>query len=324
MISKISVFYFCLLLVTAGAFYWSLSAGAVPVSLFDLVQGNASSLQQSVIEQLRLPRAIAAFSVGALLAIAGTLMQVLLRNPLAEPYVLGISGGSAVGALSAIVLGSSGVLISMGAFGGALVSMLLVFALSARGSDWSSNRLLLTGVVLASGWSAIISMLLLSGSEQSMKGMLFWLMGDLSNVKSPAWSIPVVLLALAAGLLMAPSLDLLARGDAQAAALGVETGRLRIVCYIAASMVTGCAVTLGGTIGFVGLIVPHTIRLFVGASHRALIPASCLAGGAFLLIADTLSRTIVAPTQLPVGVVTAVIGVPIFLYLLNLRAHMVR
>lgn len=300
----------------------ALMAGAVWISPYHWLFGHLPHWQLTILQDIRLPRAVAGFTVGAMLGMAGTLMQVLLRNPLAEPYVLGISGGAAVAALASLMLGLGSLWVSSSAFLGALGSMLLVFLLGrTRDGMASSERLLLTGIVLAAGWGAAISFLLATGPDQSLRGMLFWLMGDLSRVTNPWWSVPVVVLALAAGSVMAPALDILARGDQQAAVLGVEVHRLRAGCYVTASILTACAVTLAGPIGFVGLVVPHFMRLLVGARHRILLPASMLAGGGLLMLADTLARTALAPQQLPVGVLTAALGVPLFLYLLRRRSR---
>lgn len=307
-----------LVLLNALAFAGALALGSSGFDLSGLFDAQAPEWQRTVILELRLPRALAAFAVGAMLGMAGVLMQVLLRNPLAEPYVLGISGGAAVAALLAILAGLGGFWVSGSAFLGSLLSIILVFALGQR-AGVGQDRLLLTGVVLAAGWGALTSLLLILGPDQSLRAMLFWLMGDLGRALTPLWALPFVLLALAAGWVMAPALDVLARGDAQAAALGVEVSRLRAACYVTASLLTALAVTLAGPVGFVGLIVPHLMRLWVGARHRVLLPASLLAGGALLVFADMLARTILAPRQLPVGVLTAAIGVPLFLYLLQRR-----
>ena len=297
----------------------ALAYGSVHVDPWAWWTGHVPAWQDTVVTQLRLPRAIAGFAVGAMLGMAGTLMQVLLRNPLAEPYVLGISGGAAAAALGSIMLGLGSLWVSSSAFAGSLLSMLLVFLLGQRRQGGTSEQLLLTGVVLAAGWGALISFLLATGPDQSLRGMLFWLMGDLSRSSSPWWSLPVVALALAAGWVMAPALDVLAQGDEQAAVLGVEIHRLRAGCYVTASLLTAFAVTLAGPIGFVGLVVPHFMRLLLGARHRLLLPAAMLAGGLLLMLADTLARTLFAPRQLPVGVLTAALGVPLFLYLLRRR-----
>lgn len=317
MVRRTTLTFLCLALLDVAAFWLALSFGAVTIDPLAGWWGHLPGWQQTILEQLRLPRAVAGMAVGAMLGMAGVLMQVLLRNPLAEPYVLGISGGAAVAALGSLLLGLGSFWVSSSAFVGSLVSMFMVFLLGGRQGETHSERLLLTGVVVAAGWGAIISFLLAIGPDQSLRGMLFWLMGDLSRTSAPWWSVGVVCLALLAGWVMAPALDLLARGDQQAAALGVEIHRLRAACYVTASLLTACAVTLAGPIGFVGLVVPHLIRLLIGASHRVLIPASMLAGAALLTLADTLARTLIAPQQLPVGVLTAMIGVPLFLYLLR-------
>lgn len=298
----------------------SLALGSVPVpigQLGSILRGTTDSLHHAVVWELRLPRALTAFVAGGMLAVAGALMQVLLRNPLADPYVLGVSGGAAVAALSAIMLGLGGPWISGGAFIGALLSMFLVFGLAHGRGGWTPTRLLLTGVVVAAGWSALISFLLAVSPNQSLRTMLFWLMGDLAGAGGPGWSTAALLLALIAAMALARNLNLLARGDLQAKALGVQVARLRLTLFFLASLLTAGAVTLAGSVGFVGLVVPHLLRLLIGADHRVLLPAAMLAGGMLLMLADTLARTIIAPQQLPVGVLSALIGVPVFLFLLH-------
>lgn len=267
--------------------------------------------------QQQLPRAVAGFSVGGMLALAGVLLQVLLRNPLAEPYVLGISGGATAAALGALMLGLSSVWVASGAFAGSLLSVAILFLLASPSGQRSSDRLLLTGVVLAAGWGALISFLLVLGPQPSLGQLLFWLMGDLAHPVTPWWSLPVLGLSLAAAWVMANSLDLLVHGDEQAAVLGVEVRRLRLMCYLMASLLTALAVTLAGPIGFVGLLVPQLMRYLVGARHALLIPASLLAGGSLLVLLDLCSRWLVTDGGLPVGVLTAVLGVPVFLALLR-------
>ena len=273
--------------------------------------------------ELRLPRAIAALVTGGLLALAGVLMQVLLRNPLADPYILGLSGGSAAFVLGGMSLGLAAVLpIELLAFAGALFSMLVVFVLGRGEGPWSTTRLLLTGVVVAAGWGAVISLLLALGDDASLKGMLYWLMGDLGySALSPWWLLALAGLT-AALMLRARSLNVLAAGETQAALLGESPRQRHAEIYVAASLLTARAVSIAGTVGFVGLIVPHLVRLVVGADHRRLLPISALAGGVFLLLADTLARTVIAPRQLPVGVLTALLGVPLFLLLLRRAGRM--
>lgn len=276
-----------------------------------------------VVTELRLPRAFAALITGSLLATAGCLMQVLLRNPLADPYVLGLSGGAAAFALAGMMFGLTWLPVPVLAFTGALLTMIVVFVLARGRGPWSTTRVLLTGVVIASGWGALISLMLATGPDASLRSMLYWLMGDLSYTSLSAWWLLPLVLGQALLWLRARSLNVLSGGVLQAALLG-ESSRARFwEIYLIASLVTGLAVSVAGAIGFVGLIIPHLMRLVVGADHRRLLPAAALFGGTFLVVADTFARTILSPRQLPVGVVTALIGVPLFLLLLN-RAVRIR
>ena len=252
-----------------------------------------------------------------MLALAGALLQVLLRNPLADPYILGISGGAAVAALISILLGLGSVWVSGNAFLGALVSMFLVFSLSRTGGAWTQGRLLLTGVVIAAGWGALISLILAVTPGTQLQGMLFWLLGDLGQARQFGFGLIVLMVGLVLSLWLARSLNLLARGETVAQALGERPVRLRILVYFIASLLTATAVTLAGSVGFVGLIIPHILRLLGLADHRYLLPNAVLLGGSFLVVADTLARSLFAPIQLPVGVLTALLGVPVFLYLLS-------
>lgn len=284
---------------------------------------TSDAAMQRVVLELRLPRAIAALVIGALLAVAGCLMQVLLRNPLADPYVLGISGGAAVFALLGMSLGLTFLPVPLLAFIGAYLTMILVFVLARGQGAWSTTRVLLTGVVLAAGWGAVISLILALGPDASLRSMLFWLMGDLSYAGlSPWWLLPLAL-GLSLLWLRARSLNVMVGGELQAALLGESSKRRFWEIYLIASLLTGLAVSIAGAVGFVGLIVPHLMRLIVGADHRRLLPAAALFGGAFLVLADTVARSALGPRQLPVGVLTALIGVPLFLLLLN-RAVKIR
>ncbi len=309
-----------LLLLTAGAFVLSLAVGSTPVTLhglWDALTGGGNAMTHTVVMDLRLPRTVNAFAVGGLLALAGTLMQVLLRNPLADPYILGVSGGAAVGALGALLAGLAGLWVNGAAFAGALLSTLIVFALAHGRGGWTPTRLLLTGIAVASGWTAIVSLMLILGSDSSLHGMLFWIMGDFSYQPASA----IALVVLVAGLVLcwpfARHLNVLARGETLAEALGIAVRPLSFAIYISASLFTAVAVTEAGSVGFVGLVVPHMFRMVVGGDHRRLLPGAVLLGGSLLMLADTLARTVADPRQLPVGVVTAAIGVPLFLYLLN-------
>jgi len=267
--------------------------------------------------RLRIPRATAAWTVGALLSLSGCLMQVLLRNPLADPYILGVSGGASFAALLGMSLGVASAFLPALAWAGALVSILIVFSLARGEGPWSGTRLLLTGVVTASGWAALISLLLSLGPDSSLRGMLFWLIGDLSYASLPSWALVTLAFIFLACFGLARSLNVLAMGETTARLLGEPTQKLLWLVYLLASVLTATAVSIAGNIGFVGLIVPHLMRLIVGSDHRVLLPAAALFGGLFLVLSDTLARTVLAPRQLPVGVVTALLGVPLFLLLLN-------
>jgi len=309
-----------LVFLAALSFIAAFSVGSISLSLEQLSIALFSSdddISQTIIWELRAPRAYIAFVTGGLLSLAGLLMQVLLRNPLADPYILGISSGSSVAALIAMAAGLSGYWISGSAFAGALISILLVFGLSHRNGSWNPSRLLLTGVVIAAGWGAMINFILSTAPDKPLRGMLFWLMGDINNITPEPASFIVLIIGFIVTMIIARQLNILSRGDLQAIALGVSVKPLRISLFLLASVLTAFAVIQAGSVGFIGLIVPHMLRLIIGSDHRVLIPSSILLGGSLLLISDTLARTIVAPQQLPVGVITAFIGVPFFLYLLN-------
>ena len=313
-----------LLVIAVFSVVGAVSLGSVPLgwrALGALVLHHGTPLEHTLIMDVRLPRVIAAFAVGGLLALAGTLMQVLLRNPLADPYILGISGGAAVAVLTAMLLGLSGFGLTVTAFSGALLTMLLVFTLSRGGGSWNPTRLLLTGVVVASGWAALIGFILTVSPDTDLNNMLFWLMGDLSFAGNPLPALMVLGIGLLLALGAARDLNILARGELQAMALGVATGTLSLLIYVLASLLTASAVTLAGSVGFVGLIVPHLIRLLGATDHRILLPCSVLLGGSLVVAADTFARTALAPQQLPVGIITALLGVPMFLYLLNRRTR---
>jgi iron complex transport system permease protein len=306
--------------LACSAFLLALTTGSerLPLTIiWAALRGSGDGLARDIVLDLRLQRALAALATGGLLALAGALMQVLLRNPLADPYVLGVSGGAAVAALGALMLGMSAYVVNGAAFLGALAAMLVVFSLARGSGGWTAARLLLTGAVVAAGLGAVISLLLALGPDSSLRGMLFWLMGDLSLVRSARAELIVLVLACAATWPLARSLNVLAQGEQQALLLGVPSRALRIAIYLLGSLFTAVAVTVAGSIGFVGLIVPHLVRSCTGPDHRIVLPAAALAGGTLLVFADTLARTMFAPRQLPVGAVTALIGVPIFLALMR-------
>ena len=308
-----------LALASLAAMMLSVGIGSVsvaPAEIAAVILGEGSNLQQTLVLELRLPRTLSAFATGGLLAVAGALMQVLLRNPLADPYVLGLSGGAAVGALLAMLAGLGGFMISGSAFAGALLATLMVFGLAHGTGSWTPSRLLLTGVVVAAGWGAVITLMLAISPAQRLPGMLYWLMGDVSYARTPWPALVFLVLVCLSVVPLGRSLNVLARGPMQAAALGVSVRPLEWTIYILASLLTATAVTMAGSIGFVGLVVPHMLRLVLGNDQRLILPACALAGGTLLVLADTLARVVIAPEQLPVGVITALLGVPTFLYLL--------
>ena len=298
----------------------SLMTGSVAIPARDVLEaltGGPPTLASDVVLGLRLPRAMSALAIGGLLAVTGALLQALLRNPLADPYVLGVSGGASVAALIAIMLGLPALGVDGAAALGALATSMLVFALAQGGGAWTPTRLLLTGIVVAAGCGALVSLLLALGDEQRLRGMIFWLLGDLT--RSERWPWLIVLLAVVAvgGLAIGRHLNVLARGETLAASVGLPVRRFQMLLFVLTAMLTGCAVSAAGSIGFVGLVTPHLVRLALGSDHRILLPASALAGGVLLMIADLVSRVALAPRQLPVGALTALVGVPLFLLLMQ-------
>jgi len=319
----------------------ALKFGAVPVSLYalgrDLIRvllGQSSQISSDyglIIQNIRFPRIILAILVGASLSVAGTSFQALLRNPLADPYVLGVSSGAALGAIFALIAephltlppAFEALLTPLCAFLGAAATITTVYFLGRRQGQIESTTLLLGGVITASFLSAIIVFLMSTVNSSNTRGMVFWLMGDLSTSfqRSVYWFLAAGFLA-ATGVIYATAndLNLLLSGEKEAMHLGVDVRRVRFVVYVAASLLTGLAVSVSGAVGYVGLIVPHVMRLIYGSDHRTLIPTAALGGAIALVIADTLARIVVAPNELAVGAVTAVVGAPLFIYLLRRRA----
>lgn len=326
-LAVLSALAFLALLVFAAAGL----AGSVPVPLADvpqalssLVAGDPSGMSATLLD-LRLGRASAAFVTGAALALAGVMMQALVRNPLADPYVLGVSAGAAVGALAALLFGAALWMVDLGALAGAVGISLLLYLLARRDlgggrgavRTGESGVLLLTGVVLASACMALVTLMLSVAPESRLRGMVFWMIGDLAG---SGWRL-LPWLVLAAAVLLAlrraRSLNVMALHADAAVALGVDVAAQRRFLFLCSGLLTACAVTSGGSIGFVGLVVPHACRYAFGPDHRILLPAATLVGGSFLVLADTLARTVLAPQQLPVGVLTSLIGVPVFLFQLH-------
>ncbi len=326
-----------LLVVVIGA----LKFGAVPVSLwalgvdlFHLLLRQTSSLSSDyrmIILDIRLPRILLAIIVGASLSVAGTSFQALLRNPLADPYVLGVSSGSSLGAILVLALvphlplpPSIAVLLTpLGAFFGAVATIAAVYFLGRRQGQIDSNTLLLAGIVTASFLSAIIMFMITTLTGRGdLRGIAFWLMGDLSaSLQSSLRWILGLGFVVASGVIYttAADLNLLLNGEQEAMHLGVDVPRVRLVVYLAASLLTALAVSVSGAIGYVGILVPHVMRIIFGSDHRLLLPTAAFGGAIAVVIADTLARTIVAPNEMPVGAMTALAGAPLFIYLLRRR-----
>lgn len=302
--------------------------GAVPLStgeVVDGVRGLGDPTTIAIVRELRLPRAILAALVGGSLAAGGAAFQALLRNPLAEPFILGVSGGAAVGAAMAIVLtgalATSG-LVSAAALVGAVAAIVFVMRVSTVvGRTLDTRVLLLAGVVAGAFFNACIMLVLTFARTESFRAAIFWMMGSFAGA---TWrSIGGLALAAVPALLilfaLARPLNLLAIGEETAAYLGVRTERVKLLAYGTASLLTAASVAASGVIGFVGLVVPHVVRMLWGPDHRFLLPASVLLGATFVVLADALARTVAAPMELPIGVVTAFVGVPFFLWLLRRR-----
>lgn len=288
--------------------------------LLPWTHASLTSSEYTIIWDVRLPLAINTFICGSLLALAGLLMQTLLRNPLADPYVLGISSGAAVASLIAIELGLSGLMIHTASLAGGMAAMLIVLGLThVRYASMDISRLLLTGIIFAAGCNAIISLIMTLSPDNNLRSMMFWLLGDVS-LQPIHWGIGLILIGFGIILTaLAPALDLLGFGELKATSLGIHTQKLHILLYLSSAILTALAVSIAGSIGFIGLVVPHALRLLGYRRHWILIPGCILLGGSLLCLAGTLSRSLLAPQQLPIGIITAFIGVPLFLVLLNKR-----
>lgn len=313
---------------------FSISVGAVDIRpavtvqalinrLLAVTSGGVEPVEDMIIWQIRFPRVLLGFLIGASLAAAGTAFQGLLQNPLADPYTIGISSGAALGATAAMLFLPAGfasfqIYIPVFGFLGALVALFSVYQLGRVGGRLPVVTVLLAGVVISSFFSALISMSMLFAGEQ-LRTIFFWLVGGLGL---KGWSyvgliIPYLVVGLAVLVYLSRELNLILLGEEEALSLGVEVERVKKIVLVAASLLTAGAVSVSGMIGFVGLIVPHSMRMLIGPDHRLLIPASVLGGGIFLVAADTFARTILNPVELPVGIITAFIGAPFFMYLLR-------
>ncbi len=301
----------------------SLLKGSVAISLtefIDIFRGNSDGITRSIILDIRVPRILMAGVVGAGLATAGVAFQALLKNPLAEPYILGVSSGSAVGAILALMTGLfSEWFLPLASFSGGLTTILIVYFLGSVNGRLHTTTMLLAGVMVSAFFGAIIMFLLSIATFQEIGSALFWLMGDLSAADFKK-TIIAFLYCFAGFLFLYRNFrgfNLLSIGEETAQHLGSNVEALKIIIFITASLITGISVAFSGLIGFIGLVVPHSARLLFGGDHRILLPASALLGGSFLILSDMIARTIISPAELPVGVITAAIGAPLFIYLLK-------
>ncbi len=311
----------------------ALKLGAVPISVSDLLWnlgrvavGRSDQLPteyRMIVFELRLPRIFLGILVGASLSVAGASFQALLRNPLADPFVLGVSSGAALGSIIAMIAAPTLAFVTpLGAFLGALATIAGVYYLGRREGQLDSTTLLLGGIISASFLSAIIMFLMTTLTGRDLRGLVFWLMGDFSTPPAAGlrWVLAIGLVAgIGAIYTTAADLNLLLTGEREAIHLGVDVTRVKLVVYVSASVLTALAVSTSGVVGYVGLLVPHAVRLLFGSDYRLLIPASALLGAIAIVLADTLARTVVAPTELPVGAMTAMAGAPLFIYLLRRR-----
>ena len=321
-----------LLLVTMTAGVGIGSVALSPAAVWQVIAGHLSghpenSVAGIIVWQIRLPRVLLAAVVGAALTTAGTVVQVMVRNALADPFLLGVSSGASVGATAVLLLGAFASLgvwaISAGSVLGAVVAMTAVFALSRRGRQLAPTQLILCGVVLSAMFESVTSYLIFRGSPQATQSVLFWLMGSFGLASWNQLPIPVIALAAVMAYLLAQArpLNALAMGAEPAASLGVDVARLRRNLFFATSLLAGVCVAVSGVIGFVGLVVPHIVRLMVGSDHRRVLPVGVVFGAWFMVTGDLLARTIVAPQEMPIGVITAFIGAPTLLVLIRRRPY---
>jgi iron complex transport system permease protein len=282
-------------------------------------------LQEDIVWNLRLPRVLLAMVVGAALSVVGVVAQAVTGNPLADPYVLGISSGAALGAVAWLVLGSAtlgGVTVGVAAFGGATAALLAVVGFVRLTGAFSPSRVVLAGIVIATGLAGVTNFLIFrAGDPATTNSALFWLFGSLAGARWDQLVLPsgVLVAGVLIVILLSRQLNALLFGDSTAAALGVDPHRVRMLLYVVAAALTGVAVALSGVIAFVGLVVPHAARLLVGSDHRRLTPVAALLGAVFMVAVDLVGRTVMPPEELPVGVVTAVVGAPVFLVLMSRR-----
>ncbi|MFC0558909.1 FecCD family ABC transporter permease [Halalkalibacter alkalisediminis] len=306
---------------------WKIAFSKIPV-FENLILSDWSRAQEQIIWEIRFPRVILGAIVGAGLAVVGVAIQALVRNSLADPFILGVSSGASVGATLVIIFGAFKVFgqyaLSIAAFLGALLSVFLVFILAQVNGRISTVRLLLSGIAISMMLSAITSYIVISAPrEEGMRDALFWMMGSLAGAKWEQLSIPFLCLFIGIGLLLflARPLNLLLMGDQTASNLGLNIDVFKKMLILLTALLTGVLVAVSGAIGFIGLMVPHIVRLLIGSEHRRVLPISALVGAIFLIWADVLSRIVVAPQELPIGIVTALCGGPFFIWLLRRSSY---
>lgn len=306
-----------------------LAIGSVDISITELFTlltgGDVDPSVSSIIWDIRLPRVIMAIAVGGGLSVAGAVFQALLMNPLAEPYILGISSGGTFGAILSFVLGLSFFYTQMFAFAGAIIVVFLVFYLGQRFGELEPNVLLLTGVMIGAFFSALI-LLLLTVLEDSVRTAVFWLIGNLSfaNLENVVIVLPIVVIGSLVLFLFSQKYNVLTMGSQTASQLGVNAGAVKNISYIAASLIVGAVVSVSGIVGFVGLLVPHIARLLFGVDNRIVVPSSFIIGASYLILADLIARSMISPAEIPVGAITALFGAPVFIYLLRKRFNLIK
>lgn len=314
------------LLAVAGASLLMGTVDITPAQILALVTGDGEAPEQVrlILMEIRLPRILLAALVGYALALGGVVFQAVLRNPLADPFILGVSSGSACGAVLGIALGLGfgfGFGVPALSFAGALLAVFLLLAIGSKAIGTESSTILLTGVIINAFFTATVMFFLAVAADEKLHAMLFWLYGDLSqpSYRQLALIAPVLLPVSLVLYGLSRHLDLLTMGEDTAMQLGMDVVRTKLTLLILVSLMVGAVVAFSGIIGFVGLIVPHLVRMACGSDHRLLIPLAALGGAAFLIAADTLARTLLAPTELPVGVISAFLGAPFFIFLLRTR-----
>lgn len=323
---KIPVYISLLTLVLVLSVIVGILSGSViisPLEIFKALAGfSRDTTVNNIVLEIRLPRVLLALAIGGGLSVVGAVFQAILRNPLAEPYILGISSGGTFGAVLSFLIGFTFFGTQVLAFAGAILVVILVYTLGKRFGELDPNVLLLSGVMIGSFFSAAI-LLMMTMLEHSLRNAIFWLIGNISlaNPASVYYILPVSIAASAVLIMNSHKYNLITLGNEEAKHLGLNTGRLKTISYLVSSLLIGAVVSVSGIIGFVGLLVPHLCRMLFGLDNRIVIPSSFLVGGAYLILADTLGRTLISPAEIPVGAVTALIGAPVFIYLLKRKIY---